>query len=56
MTALLWLRRDLRLGDNPALDAAVAIGSPVIPVYICDDAEPANGRRVTRRLRSNLNP
>lgn len=39
MTTLLWLRRDLRLADNPALDAAVAIGRPVIPVYICDDAD-----------------
>ena len=39
MTTLLWFRRDLRLADNPALDAAVAIGRPVIPVYICDDAD-----------------
>ena len=39
MTTLLWFRRDLRLADNPALDAAVAIGLPVIPVYICDDAD-----------------
>lgn len=39
MTTLLWFRRDLRLADNPALDAAVAIGRPVIPVCICDDAD-----------------
>jgi len=39
MTTLLWFRRDLRLADNPALDAAVASGGPVIPVYICDDAD-----------------
>jgi deoxyribodipyrimidine photo-lyase len=39
MTTLLWFRRDLRLADNPALDAAVAIGRPVIPVYIRDDAD-----------------
>jgi len=38
MTTLHWFRRDLRLADNPALDAAVAIGRPVIPVYIRDDA------------------
>lgn len=36
---LLWFRRDLRLSDNPALEAAVALGRPVIPVYILDDAD-----------------
>lgn len=30
---LLWLRNDLRIGDNPALTAALASGS-VIPVYV----------------------
>ncbi|WP_137701887.1 cryptochrome/photolyase family protein [Marimonas lutisalis] len=30
-----WLRRDLRLGDNPALNAALEAG-PVIPVFIHD--------------------
>ncbi|WP_425090940.1 cryptochrome/photolyase family protein [Tropicimonas sp. S265A] len=34
---LWWVRRDLRLSDNPALHAAVASGAPVIPVFICDD-------------------
>ncbi|MES0875159.1 cryptochrome/photolyase family protein [Sinimarinibacterium thermocellulolyticum] len=33
---LLWFRRDLRLSDNPALTAALARGTPVIPVYIHD--------------------
>ncbi|MCF8003813.1 MAG: DNA photolyase family protein [Chromatiaceae bacterium] len=33
-TALLWLRRDLRLGDNPALRAAIAQSERLIPVYI----------------------
>ncbi len=33
---LLWLRRDLRLADNPALQAALARGGPVIPVFILD--------------------
>jgi deoxyribodipyrimidine photo-lyase len=32
--ALLWFRRDLRLSDNPALDAALDHGGPVIPVFI----------------------
>ena len=31
---LLWLRRDLRLTDNPALAAAIASKRPVIPVFI----------------------
>ncbi len=33
---ILWLRRDLRLGDQPALAAAVREG-PVVPVYVLDD-------------------
>nr|WP_298687111.1 deoxyribodipyrimidine photo-lyase [uncultured Dongia sp.] len=35
--ALVWLRRDLRLSDNPALTAAAASGRPVVAVFI-DDA------------------
>ena len=35
---LLWLRRDLRLADHPALHAACATGRPVIPVFIRDEA------------------
>ena len=33
---LLWLRRDLRLHDAPALAAACDSGRPVIPVFIRD--------------------
>jgi deoxyribodipyrimidine photo-lyase len=33
-TALLWLRRDLRLTDNPALRHALANADQVIPVFI----------------------
>jgi deoxyribodipyrimidine photo-lyase len=33
-TAILWLRRDLRLADNPALAAALARCERVVPVYI----------------------
>ncbi|MEQ6248133.1 deoxyribodipyrimidine photo-lyase [Sulfitobacter sp. HNIBRBA3233] len=33
---LLWLRRDLRLSDHPALKAACDTGRPVIPVFIHD--------------------
>jgi len=32
--AILWFRIDLRLGDNPALQASIRHGGPVIPVYI----------------------
>ena len=35
-TTILWLRRDLRLTDHPALVAACARGA-VVPVYIFDD-------------------
>lgn len=31
---IVWFRRDLRLGDNPALDAAVSGGKPIICLYI----------------------
>ena len=36
--ALVWFRQDLRLQDNPALQAALSRGGPVIPVFILDDA------------------
>ena len=32
--SLVWFRQDLRLEDNPALDAAVKRGGPVVCVYI----------------------
>ena len=35
--AVMWFRQDLRLADNPALEAAVASGRPLICVYIWDD-------------------
>src|SRR4051812_38959587 len=33
----MWFRRDLRLGDNPALLEAVADG-PVLPLFVLDPA------------------
>lgn len=40
--AIMWFRRDLRLGDNPALVAAIeeatANGGAVIPIFILDPA------------------
>ncbi|WP_354324521.1 cryptochrome/photolyase family protein [Porphyrobacter sp. MBR-155] len=38
-TQLVWLRRDLRLADNPALYHAAKAG-PVVCVYVLDDAAP----------------
>ena len=35
---ILWFRRDLRLGDNPALEAAIKTGRPIVAVYIHDPA------------------
>src|SRR4051794_21344910 len=35
--AILWLRRDLRLRDNPALRAALAAGETV-PLFVLDPA------------------
>ncbi len=34
---IVWFRNDLRLADNPALQAAHASGAPVIPLYILDE-------------------
>lgn len=34
MTSLVWFRTDLRLADNPALEAAVKCGGAVVPVFI----------------------
>jgi deoxyribodipyrimidine photo-lyase len=33
-----WFRRDLRLDDNSALDAALRSGDQVLPVFVIDDA------------------
>lgn len=37
-TALLWLRRDLRLHDHPPLIAALAAHARVVPVFVLDPA------------------
>jgi deoxyribodipyrimidine photo-lyase len=42
---VVWFRQDLRVADHPALTAAVQSGSPVIPVYILDDAAPGGWTR-----------
>lgn len=37
--ALLWFRRDLRLADNPALQALIDSGHTPLPVYIHDEPD-----------------
>jgi deoxyribodipyrimidine photo-lyase len=41
---IVWFRQDLRLRDNPALDAAARSGRPILPVFILDDDHPADWR------------
>ena len=36
-TSVLWLRRDLRLSDHPALLAAAAEADAVLPLFVLDD-------------------
>ncbi|MBB3773937.1 deoxyribodipyrimidine photo-lyase [Angulomicrobium tetraedrale] len=38
--ALVWFRDDLRLDDNPALDAALASGRPLALLYVLDTFSP----------------
>ncbi len=42
--ALLWFRGDLRLQDHAALNAALAGGRPVVPIYVLDDGTPGRWR------------
>ena len=44
-STIVWFRQDLRLADNRALLAALALGGPVIPVFILDptSANPPGG-------------
>ncbi len=63
-TAIWWLRRDLRLADNPALAHALSYAGRVVPVFILDDRllnSPYSGaRRISflleglRRLNDDL--
>jgi deoxyribodipyrimidine photo-lyase len=50
---ILWLRRDLRLSDNPALTAAAKAG-PVIPVFIRDNVVDSLGAAAKWRLGEGL--
>ncbi|XRB21074.1 cryptochrome-1 [Pseudoscourfieldia marina] len=37
--SVVWFRRDLRTDDNPALNAAVAAGRPILPIFIWEPEE-----------------
>ncbi|MZR13844.1 deoxyribodipyrimidine photo-lyase [Maritimibacter sp. DP07] len=50
---ILWLRRDLRLADHPALTAAAKAG-PVIPVFIRDHSVDSLGAAARWRLGEGL--
>ncbi|SDW79495.1 deoxyribodipyrimidine photo-lyase [Albimonas donghaensis] len=52
--ALVWLRRDLRLADNPALDDALRRGGPVVAVWILDPQTEALGAAHRWRLEASL--
>ena len=39
-TAIVWFRDDLRVADNPALDAAARTGMPVVGLYVHDTVSP----------------
>ena len=42
---ILWFRRNLRLNDNAALEAAAESGRPVIPVYVIDGQDRGGASR-----------
>lgn len=42
--AILWFRNDLRLNDNPALDAAARECREIVPVYVLDERYLERGR------------
>ena len=51
---ILWVRRDMRLTDNPALNAAVQQGCPIIPVFILSDEFASMGAAPRWRLNKAL--
>ena len=53
MTAVLWLRRDLRIDDHPALHAAADEG-PVLPLFVRDPRLAGAGDARRSRLEASL--
>ncbi len=54
MTTIWWIRRDLRLADNPALSWAAEREGPVIPVFVHDDLVEGMGAAPRWRLGQGL--
>ena len=42
--AIVWFRRDLRLADNPALQAAIQSGRAIVPLFVLEPAPPERER------------
>lgn len=42
--AIVWFRQDLRLADNPALDAATSSRQPLVLLHLLDDETPGRWR------------
>lgn len=53
-TSIMWFRRDLRLGDNPALLSAAAAADRVLPLFVLDPHLVGSGDVQTRRLLASL--
>ncbi|WP_153504384.1 cryptochrome/photolyase family protein [Cumulibacter manganitolerans] len=53
-TALMWFRRDLRLSDHPALQAAAEVAGDVLPLFVRDPALTSSGGARTARLEASL--
>lgn len=51
---LYWVRKDLRISDNPALTAALATGRPVVAVFIRDELVDRLGAAPKQRLEAGL--
>ena len=49
-----WIRRDLRLSDNPALNFAHDTSKPIIPIFICDQFTEHLGAAPKWRLEEGL--
>ncbi|CUJ93189.1 Deoxyribodipyrimidine photo-lyase [Ruegeria denitrificans] len=47
---IMWFRRDLRLSDHSALNAAAQTGRPILPVFILDDLVQSLGAAPKWRL------
>lgn len=50
MTSVAWLRRDLRLDDNPALAAALAEDDEVVPLFVRDPGLAGDITHPSRRM------